>query len=293
MKVLREPLLHFLLIGTVLFVAYIWFGERPREEAFEITIPAERIAHANWGFEQQWGRPPNDLEKEQIVDELVRDDVYYREALAQGLDKDDDAIRSRLRAKLEFISQDVSAIEEPSDEALAAFVREHPEDFPAPPRIGFRQVFVSQDSASAEVNIRISAIRERLMGNEADADPASLSDPSDLPFETETTSVRAIAGTFGDRFAERLVRLEPGQWSGPIESQRGLHFVYVTAREEGGSAALDDVYDFAKMVWLDKRRAELQEQAYARMRGKYEVHIERPADPQTGGDESIPPVSAP
>ncbi|GMV93155.1 MAG: hypothetical protein AMXMBFR82_29330 [Candidatus Hydrogenedentota bacterium] len=280
MKVLREPLLHFVLVGTMLFLVYAWRGERNTATPFEIAIPAEQVQHAYWGFEQQWGRPPTEMEEEQIIDELVRNEVYYREALAMGLDKDDDAIRARLRAKLEFISQDVSALSEPSDETLREFVRERPEEFPAPPRIAFRQVYVSQDRTSEEANQRIATIREQLNSATAES-PESLSDASDLPYEYPLTLMREIAEIYGKRFADRVARQEPGRWNGPIESQVGLHFVYVTERAEGGAAELEDVYNYAKIVWLDARRTELQEQAYADMREKYMVQVERPTESET------------
>jgi parvulin-like peptidyl-prolyl isomerase len=274
MKYLREPLLHFLLVGTALFALYQWAGEKPEVDSQEIVVSPSQIEHGVSVFEMTWGRPPDEMEKQQVIDEIIRDEVYYREALAMGLDKNDDGIRARMRSKLEFISQDVSSIEEPGDETLRAFMEAHPDDYPADPQIAFRQVFLSLEGSAADINARINLLREQLQAGVAETDIASLGDQSGLPSEFDLKTLAEIKRMFGRRFAEETAKLEPNQWSGLIESDRGIHFVYVTERREGGLADLDDVRELVKMAWLDTRRAELMEQSYERMRSKYTVEIE-------------------
>jgi len=283
MKVLREPLLHFLLIGTALFLLYQWTGERPDASSTEIVVTAGQIQHAVSGFEMTWGRPPSEIETDQIIDEIVRDEVYYREALTMGLDKNDDGIRARMRSKLEFLSQDVSAIEDPSDETLRAFMEAHPDDYPAEPQIAFRQVFLSLNGSAAEINARINRLREQLASGDAGVDAASLGDESELSFAYELTPMDEIKRKFGRQFAQTIAKLEPGQWSGIIESEQGLHFVNVSERKEGGLANLADVHELVKMAWLEERREEVQEQAYERMREKYTVRVEPAVDGQSDG----------
>ena len=288
MKILREPLLQFLVVGAALFLLYQWAGGTSDVSSGEIVVSTAQIENAVSAFEMTWGRPPTADETEQLIDEIVRDEVYYREALTMGLDKNDDGIRARLRSKLEFISQDVSSIEDPSDETLIDFMRAHPDAYPAEPQIAFRQVFLSLDGTAGEINAKINQLREKLQSGIPVSDIASLGDDSEIPFERERMPLGDIKTEFGRRFSEAVAKLEPGRWSELIESDRGIHFVYVTDRQEGGLAELSDVYELVKMAWLDERRAELQEQAYERMREKYSVRLEQAEQGETGGNTVSP-----
>jgi hypothetical protein len=118
-KILCEPLLHFLLLGTAIFVAYSLVSKRTAEEPGKIVISQGQIASIVVGFTRTWQRPPTSEELEGLVRDRVREEVYCHEALALGLDKDDIIIRRRLRQKMEFVTDDVVAQAQPTDDELS------------------------------------------------------------------------------------------------------------------------------------------------------------------------------
>jgi hypothetical protein len=135
-KLSREPLFHFLLIGACLFVlSGLRSGRKPIQfgqggtQSTRIVITAADVDSMIGTFTSLWRRPPTAEELEGLVDGRVREEVYYREALKMGLDRDDTIIRSRLQEKLEFISQDVNKLPEPTDQDLKTFLVQHPDDF--------------------------------------------------------------------------------------------------------------------------------------------------------------------
>jgi hypothetical protein len=195
--------------------------------------------------------------------------VYYREALALGLDKDDRVVRQRMRQKLEFIFEDLTA-ETPTDEQLAAYLEEHADDFGIEPRVSFQQLYLNPDDRQ---DLEGDA-RELLAILETGVEPMEAGDPSLLPFDMRLATTSEIARTFGGEFAEKMSQLEPGDWLGPVYSGLGAHVVRITAREEGRLPELAEVRPVVEREWLTQRRNELRELAYSRLRQGYEVVVE-------------------
>jgi hypothetical protein len=106
-RLLREPLLHFLLYNA----ANGGRGDAPRE----IVISEARIEALAENFATVWMRPPTAVDLKGLIDDYVAEEVYYREAIAMGLDQDDTVIRRRLRQKMEFFSEDIANSVEPAD----------------------------------------------------------------------------------------------------------------------------------------------------------------------------------
>jgi len=163
-RMLKEPLLHFLLLGAGLFVAYGITQTPGNAGPNEIVITQGQIEHLVTGFTRTWQRPPTSEELAGLVRDRVREEVYYREAMAMGLDKDDTVIRRRLRQKMEFVSADIADQAVPSDAELDAYLNAHPDKFLTEPRFSFSQVYLDPDtpshvSASARyISIRINTV---------------------------------------------------------------------------------------------------------------------------------------
>jgi len=108
MKLLREPLVHFLVIGAAIFVLFGLMGQRDVEDKERaITITSGEINWLTDAWKMRWNRPPTEKERKGLIDQYLREMILYREAVAMGLDKDDTVIRRRLAQKLEFLSQDL------------------------------------------------------------------------------------------------------------------------------------------------------------------------------------------
>jgi hypothetical protein len=269
-KIWREPLVHFLLIGALLFILFDLTREESGDPANRILVSQNQVEQLAAQFKRTWLRPPTEKELAGLIESYVRDEVYYREAVAMGLDRNDPQVRQRMRLKLEFLLEDLTAEQPPTDEVLDTYLQEHPEKFRIEPRLSFRQVFLSFDRGQA-LDTEAEKLLVELQRGEA---TESLGDPTMLPYEQTAVPERMIARTFGERFAKAVMELEPGAWQGPLFSGLGAHLVLVTDRAEGRLPNLAEIRTGVEQEYLAERRRELKESAYRKLREGYEVVIE-------------------
>ena len=282
-RILREPLLHFLALGAALFVLFAWLRGPLPESPERIVVDGARIEQLALGFERVWQRPPTPAEIAGLVDDFVREEIYYREALAMGLDRDDTIVRRRMRQKLEFLSDDLAEIAEPTDAELERWLAEHAADYRVEPQVALRQVYLSRERRGEAAETDAEALLERLRRTPVDGFATAQGDASLLPASLSLSPERDLARTFGEEFAAAVLRLEPGRWSGPIASAYGLHLVFVEAREEGRLPALAEVRESVRNDWLGARRDEANEAFYQALRSRYEVTVELPPGPAAAG----------
>jgi len=270
-RILREPLLHFFVLGAGLFALFAWLRGPLAAAPERIHVEAARIEQLALGFTRTWQRPPTQEELAGLVDEFVREEILYREALALGLDRDDTIVRRRMRQKLEFLSEDIAPVADPDDAALVRYLAEHADAYQIEPQLALRQVFVSRDHRGEAASAHAQALLARLS---ADPRADGAGDASLLPGSLPLGPLGEVARVFGTAFAEEVVKLAPGRWSGPVESGFGLHLVFVEQRVAGWTPALDEVRDAVRNDWLSARRAEANEAFYQRLREPYEVMID-------------------
>ena len=274
-RLCREPLVHFLSIGALLFVFYGLIGDVEREAPDRIVVSASQIEQLAGGFKRTWMRQPTADELDALIKNHLREEVFYREALARGLDQDDPLVRRRMRMKLEFILEDLSA-QEVTDEALATFLRENPDKFRREVQISFQQVYLNPDKRKA-----IAGDAEQLMvGLKAGAEAGSVGDATPMPADYSLATPTDIARAFGERFAEDLIKLEPGDWVVPIYSGYGAHVVKVSKRIEASQPVLADIREMVEREYLVEKRKEQKERAFQRLRENYQVTIESLNDEQ-------------
>ena len=275
MRWLREPLLHFLILGAALFWLAGALGDPADGRARRIVLTAGDVEQLGAGFERTWQRPPSAQELAGLLEDRVREEIFYREALALGLDRDDTIVRRRMRQKMEFLSEDLAAVE-PSEVELESWLASHRDAFRIEPRVAFRQVFLSRDRRGERVAADALRLLGELRAGKAGLDPSALGDPLPLPAEGEGLSASEVSRLFGGAFSARLFELAPGRWEGPVESAYGLHLVYVRERVEGRDPALAEVRDAAAREWLAERREKAREAFYRDLRSRYEVEIAAP-----------------
>jgi len=271
---LREPLLHFLIIGTGLFLLYQFASGGNETAPREIVISEARIEALAENFARTWMRPPTPQEMRGLVDDYVKEEVFYREAIAMGLDRDDTVIRRRLRQKMEFVSEDAAATAEPTDAQLQQFLTQHPEKFVEPERVTFEQVFVNAEQRGDAARRDAEQILAGLQAGGGPAIPAEAGDATLLPAALENASPQEISGSFGDEFGKQLEAAPMGQWSGPIASTFGLHLVRVTARSAGALPKLADIRPIVVREWQAQQRTQAGDSFYSSLRSKYEVRYE-------------------
>jgi parvulin-like peptidyl-prolyl isomerase len=287
-KLIREPLVHFLLIGAGLFLLFGWKGNpasvpgrQAGPQSSKIVVTQGDIEQMHAVFRKTWQRPPTEEESKGIVEDFVRNEIYYREALAIGLDRGDALLKRRLRQKMEFIFEDLTARVEPTDEDLRTYMKEHPEAYHVDPQIAFRQVYINADKREKTAETYARQILADLDGG-ADRDLAG--DPSLLEPEVRLSPLWDIRKQFGEEFSRSLLELKPERWEGPVRSTYGLHLVFVTKREEGRLPELKEVREMVKRDWMAERQKELKDAAYAKIRERYTVEIEKP---KAGADPAV------
>lgn len=278
-KGIHEPLLHFLLLGAVIFGAYHLVGNRPERSgsADRILVTPADLDRLAMTFERTWRRPPTRQEMEGLVDEYVREEVLYREALKFGLDRDDTVVKRRMRQKMEFLSDDLSEQPEATVEELQAFLDERASDYAVEPKISFQHVYISSERWGDSARDRAERTLEALADGSATAEDArSRGDRFWWPNEMPLATVNEISRQFGQDFASRLLEIEPGQWAGPVESAYGFHVVRISESVEGRIPELSEVRQAVEREWRFVRQNELQDRFYQELRDRYAVIIQWP-----------------
>ena len=282
MKLLREPLFHFLVLGAGLFVLFGLVDESDETHSDRIVVTAGQIERLTEGWTRTWQRPPTPQELDGLVEDHIREEVFYREALAMGLDRDDMIVRRRLRQKLEFLTEDLVAAINPTDEQLRSYLTEHAAQFRVESSLSFDHVYFNRDRRGEAAERDAEELLARLETASPDVDLAALGDPLLLPGQYQQASLNEIAGRFGREFAGRLAELPVGRWAGPVESGYGLHLVLIRERIPGQAPAFEDVRKAVKREWTVARNKEASEAFYQGLRGRYSVVVEGVANVDTG-----------
>ena len=203
-RLLREPLLHFLLIGTALFVLYGALNRGRSDAPSDIVVSEARVEALAESFATVWMRPPTPEEIKGLVDDYIAEEIYYREAIAMGLDQDDTVIRRRLRQKMEFISEDAATATEPTDAELRAYLAAHPEKFLEPAELTFVQVYFSTEKRGDQARPSAEQLLAELQAGRGPAILADAGDPTLLPGDMQSASPQVIANAFGSDFAAQI-----------------------------------------------------------------------------------------
>ena len=273
-KLLREPLLHFLLIGAALFAVFEIVNDRsPGNSDNHIVVTAGRIAQLENIFTKTWQRSPTAEELKGLVDDFILEEIYYRQAVAIGIDRNDTVIRRRLRQKFEFLTDDMAAAAIPGVEELASYLAANPDIFMRDTTYTFEQVYINADrpgvDLESKVASKLSALRE---GKTVEGDSGL------LPTFFNQIPRRAVDSNFGSDFSTRLDLLPLKEWHGPIESGLGLHLIRMGTRVEGTLPELAEIRPIVEREWAYGKRLETRRIINERLLNDYEVVIEWPKE---------------
>lgn len=267
MRLLKEPLLHFLVLGGLLFVVHAAVG--PREDNVS-SAPAIKIteADADWLKEmwtRQWRRPPTDEELARLLADHLREEVLAREAKALELDVDDTVIRRRLAQKMAFLLDDTIHIAEPPESELHALYETRPDIVRTLPRVSFTQVFFRREQGSDRARATLAALSEGSAVPEEQGDGLLLGD------NFVNQDEQALGNLFGPSFAQTVLDLPLGFWSGPVESSYGLHLVKVTATSPAEMRPFAEVRKRLAEEWRRQRQEAAQARLFQGLIEKYRV----------------------
>jgi hypothetical protein len=274
MKLLHEPLLHFLLAGALLFGAYAWLnrGESDAgDRELTIQITEREIAWLTETWTRLWQRPPDERELQGLITDYLREELLAREARALELDRDDIIVRRRLAQKMSFILEDTARLAAPTDQQLRALHNADRARFDAPATISFISVFFSSDKRGDRAAADAQALLARLSVAGANADPGNAGDSTLLPGELLDAEEQEVASTYGAEFAKTAMKLAPGAWQGPVESAFGQHLVRVTARREAEPRPFEAVREILVEEWRRREEAAAKELYFKGLLERYDI----------------------
>jgi parvulin-like peptidyl-prolyl cis-trans isomerase-like protein len=209
MKLLREPLAHFLVAGTLLFAGHAWLNRGTEHSASEaagvVRLTANEVEWLKQSWTRQWQRPPAGDELKGLVADYLKEELLSREARALRLDVDDTIVRRRLAQKMSFLVEDTARVAAPSDDELRRFYEADRGRFQSPARVTFRHIFFNRDRQGGAA---AAQARQRLANSDASVDVATLGDRFLLEYEFADSDERTITNLFGREFARRVFALE-------------------------------------------------------------------------------------
>jgi hypothetical protein len=270
-RLVREPIVHFALLGIALFAAYGWLNRdvASAASADRIVVTRAEVERLAKGFAARVRRAPSESELRGLVADLVREEMLVREALALGVDRDDSIVRRRLAQKVEFLLQDAANLREPSPQDLAEYFAGHAETYRVASRYTFAHVYFSEARRGTDAE---RAARSALASSRAGSEPAGDASLVDALLRDRTAD--DVAAALGPEFARAIATLPVGGWQGPVRSSYGWHLVRIDARVPGQLPPLAEVEERVRRDWLAGERARANAEAYERMRSRYTVVVE-------------------
>jgi hypothetical protein len=276
-RLVREPLVHFLAAAAAIFALYSWMNpSQGKGEQSRIVITTAKVEQLAGLFTMTWQRPPTPDEVKGLIDDYVKEEILVREAIALGIDKNDAVVRRRLRMKMEFLADVAADATQPTDAELAAYLAANPDKFRVEPMTSFQHVFLSPQRRGDNIKDDADVIYRNLASNR-DIDISRLGDPTLLPSDVPPTSRRTIGQVFGQAFADDLQKPEIGKWAEPIASTFGLHVVRIIERSEGRLPELSDVRDTVAREWSHERRKQAERARFDALLKTYVVVMDTTA----------------
>ena len=276
MRLLREPLFHFSVIGGLFFLLYAVVDDVSEEPADVITITPQRIDQLVAGFSSVWNRDPTPDEVAAMIEEDIREEVYYREALALGLDRNDTIVRRRLRQKMEFLLDNSAGLLEPTRDELETYYNANQETFVREPRLALEHIYLGNTADPQMIARSLETLR-----SDPTADPSSLGERSLLPARLGLSPRNAIDGVFGEGFFGQILDIAPGAWAGPVTSSFGVHLVRIVERLPARMPPLDEIREAVLRDWRAAKAREIRDLDYARRRENFAIEVRRRDPPAT------------
>jgi hypothetical protein len=267
----KEPLLHFLIIGAAIFVV---FSVVNRDELSvsdnRIIVTAAEVERLSANWSKKWNRPPTETELKGLVDSYIKEEVYYREALALGLDQNDTILRRRMMQKMEFLSNDLAELNQPDETALNKYFLDNQERYELPAQVSFTHIYFSLDKRGAKV---VEDAESVLSGLDLPRAP-ELGDTFMMQYDFVQETPFEVERLFGKGFTEQLFTLGTNTWLGPIESGYGFHLVRISEKIDSSIPELASVIDKVRTDLMFEQKKRMNEEIYEKFKERYEIVVE-------------------
>lgn len=264
-RFLRDPLLHFGLIGAGIFAVFYALNDTPaapREN--QLIISVDDVTRLTSQFRGTWMRAPTLAERDGLIDALVHEEVLVREAITLGLDQNDAVIRQRLRQKMDFLIESSAQTIVPDDAVLQAFLADRAQDYAIDPKLAFTQIYLGDHATPEQVAATLAAL-------ENGTEDAELGQRTMLPRALPLTPQWGVDRSFGAGFFALIDADVPGVWQGPVASSFGAHLVRVEGYEVGRAPDFDDVRDQVERDWRVQETKRLKDKTYELFRARYDI----------------------
>ena len=270
----REPIVLFILIGSAIYLLQaLAFNTNPSGSK-QIIVSSVQLKQLENGFSNTWMRPPTEIELEGLIANYIRNEVFYREALAMGLEENDQVIRNRLRQKLELLMDNMASVNVPSQQMLEAYLQENADDFKGDYQVSFIQVFVNPEEHSDPQSVALNLLKQLQEG----ARPEDLGDRTLMGYSFPDYSQTDVGRRFGSDFSRQVIQVEPGAWSDPIYSGMGLHLIRIDHFENGTLPELSEIQSSVEREWMAKKKSEFKAATYEKLLEGYDVQIQQKGD---------------
>jgi hypothetical protein len=270
MRLLREPLFHFLAVGGLIFALYAAVDDTGEAPTDVIVIAPERIDQLATEFSAVWKRKPTEDEINALIEADIREEVYYREALALGLDRNDAIVRRRMGQKMQFLMDTAAYLQDPAAGELEAYFAANEDFYRNGLRLAFEQIYLGENPAQDAISNSLGALRSDPL-----ADPATLGERSLLPPQLGLSTPTAVDGVFGTGFFDLVAEFPPGEWAGPVVSAYGVHLARIVATRPARTPPLAEIRNVVLKNWREAKAQEIREKDYAERRKHFTVEIRR------------------
>ncbi|MBC3764805.1 peptidyl-prolyl cis-trans isomerase [Neptunicella marina] len=263
-KIIKDPLLHFVILGAALFALNQLSGEEEQDNLIEVN--ANTVAQLINNWHQTHDETPNNKQLQQLIDDYIKQQVLYREAIAQGLDQNDPVITERLVQKLSDQIEGFTPATEPSEQQLKDFYQQHTELFKTDAQISFQQAFINpakHDDIQATAQSWLSQLRaddQLVLGDQRGFKNAF----------RDLTYARAVS-LFGDAFATQLFNLTGDSWQGPVQSQNGLHLVRIVNKTDSLLPAFEQIRDAVAIAYQNQLRRQAIDDYYKSLKSEFVI----------------------
>ena len=273
-KFIKEPLIHFLILGALLFALNDVVGDSSSTDADNsIVISDTEVEWLQSTWNKKWGRMPTEDELQGLIESYIREEVLYREALAMGLDEDDTIIRRRLATKMEFLAKDIGQIVKPTELELQDYFKWNIDRYMDPAKVSFSHIYFNQDNRENALG-DAQTVLEKLRKNETvSTEDWQLGDSFMLHYEYVHKTQTEVMQLFGSGFADAVFEMTLGSWQGPVQSGYGMHLVYIKGVVPAREPSLEEVREKVKNDLVSQRRTDSFEIFYKSLRDKYNIEI--------------------
>ena len=258
---MKYKIFIFFIIGILLYVIDIGLNSYDEKE---IYISDQEIISLVSAWKSQVGRNPTDDEIVRIINNLVEEEILYREALNLGLDQDDKIIKRRLAQKISFLKQE-SIVDNPSNNELLDYFNNNKDKYFIEPTFTFTHYYFSNENDALErSNEAINQIPKNLDIS---------SDPFFLGKNFVDVSLKSIKSDFGENFATYFNNFKINEWSGPVESAYGYHIILVINSHDGYYPDITMVLKQVEIDLLQSKRDKAVSEYLDNIKSEYKIYI--------------------